>query len=168
MRIFALVTINKSELMLNLTNSEKQPITEGALDMDAVANGCQESLAFTIVCDERCAVVRNLGALVKWWDRHHVFTFVDRDSTSQRAKELIDDLNRSKWSLFLIDDMNDRWEGPEAVPMILKNLPFGKLAAVLYILPGTMWLTRMFYNVVSHSRRHFSMPRSAGPQESTI
>src|ERR1700733_1918831 len=110
--------------------------------MGGIVNACRESQTFTIVCDERCTVVRNLGALVKWWDKRQFFTFVDRDSTSSTAKELIEQLDKSKWSLLLIDEFGDRWEGPEAIPFILKNLPFGKIAAVLYILPGTMWLTR--------------------------
>lgn len=129
---------------------------KGALDMDTVANRSWESLAFTIVCDERCRVVRNLGTLLKWWDKKTVFTFVDRDSTNPRAKELIADLDRSQWSLFLIDDEGVRWEGPEAIPIILKNLPFGKIFAVFYILPGTMWLTRRLYYLISRSRNMFS------------
>lgn len=121
--------------------------------MNAVVNACQESLSFTIVCDERCTIVRNFGALIKWWDKDQSFVFVDRDSSSQRATELTRRLDRSKWSLLLIDENGSEWEGPEAVPMILKNLPFGKIAAVLYILPGTMWLTRQFYLLVSRSKR---------------
>lgn len=120
--------------------------------MNAVVNACQESLSFTIVCDERCTVVRNFGALIKWWDKQQAFVFVDRDSTSPRATDLIQRLDRSKWSLLLIDENGLQWEGPEAVPMILKNLPFGKIAAVFYILPGTMWLTQQFYLLVSRSK----------------
>jgi len=136
--------------MLNLTNSKN--FREGALDMNTVANACQESLSFTIVCDERCTVVRNFGALVKWWDKQQSFVFVDRDSTSPRATDLIQRLDNSKWSLLLIDENGLEWEGPEAVPIILKNLPFGKIAAVFYILPGTMWLTQQLYLFVSRSK----------------
>ncbi len=124
--------------------------------MDTVANTCQESLSFTIVCDERCAVVRNLGAMLKWWDKRHSFTFVDRDSANPRAKDLTRLLDRSPWSLLLIDEFGEEWEGPEAIPIILKNLPFGKIAAVLYILPGTMWLTRQLYHMISRGRRRFA------------
>ena len=113
---------------------------------------CRESLSFTIVCDERCLVVNRLGALLKLWDRAQLFTFVDRESSSGTARQLISDLDASRWSLFLIDDNNERWYGPEAIPMILKNLPFGRFAAVLYILPGTMWLTRHLYQLISHTR----------------
>jgi predicted DCC family thiol-disulfide oxidoreductase YuxK len=109
-----------------------------------------------IVCDERCAVVRRLGAILHLWDRQGTFTFVDRDSKQPDAKQLMQDLDASHWSLFLIDNHHKRWYGPEAIPMILKNLPLGKLAAVFYILPGTMWLTRNFYQLVSHSRQMFS------------
>ncbi|MDZ4834660.1 MAG: DCC1-like thiol-disulfide oxidoreductase family protein [Candidatus Melainabacteria bacterium] len=124
--------------------------------MSGIVNACRESLTFTIVCDERCTVVRNLGALVKWWDKHQFFTFVDRDSTSSTAKDLIQRLDQSKWSLLLIDEFGEQWEGPEAIPFILKNLPFGKIAAVLYILPGTMWLTRQLYMLVSRGRRRLT------------
>jgi Protein of unknown function, DUF393. len=125
--------------------------------MDTVATS-QET--FVIVCDERCTVVRNFGALVKWWDTMQVFTFVDRESNNPRAKELIATLDKSKWSLLLIDDDHKKWVGPEAIPMILKNLPFGKMAAVLYILPGTMWLTEQAYLFVSRNRRLFSPSRA--------
>lgn len=121
--------------------------------MQNVAMRSQNVCSYTIVCDERCAVVKRLSALVKWWDRGHAFTFVDRDSASPAARRLVSDLDQSRWSLMLVDEHSDRWHGPEAVPIILMNLPFGKLAAVLYILPGTMWLTRQLYMFVSRNRR---------------
>ncbi|MFX4963505.1 hypothetical protein ABTC07_19705, partial [Acinetobacter baumannii] len=65
-------------------------------------------------------------------------------------------LDASKWSLVLLDDLDNQWEGPEAIPFILKNLPLGRLAAVFYILPGTMWLTRTFYKSLSQNRRIFA------------
>ncbi|MBP9091822.1 DUF393 domain-containing protein [bacterium] len=120
--------------------------------MDSKAIHCRESLSFTIVCDERCFVVNRLAALLKLWDRSHLFTFVDRESVSETARQLIQDLDESPWSLYLIDDNNERWYGPEAIPMILKNLRFGRFAAVLYILPGTMWLTRQIYQLISRTR----------------
>ena len=124
--------------------------------METIARLNQETLSFTIVCDERCAIVRSLGSLLKWWDTHHVFTFVDRESKNPSAKKLIEELDRSPWSLFLIDDVGERWMGPEAIPIILKNLPFGKMAAVFYILPGTMWVTRQAYYFISRNRRIFT------------
>lgn len=127
--------------------------------MSTVVNACQESLTFTVVCDERCTVVRNLGILVKLWDRNQIFTFVDRDSNSVRATELTRRLDESKWSLLLLDEFGEQWDGPEAIPIILKNLPFGKIAAVLYILPGTMWLTHQFYMLISRSKRRFTPSR---------
>lgn len=120
--------------------------------MDSKTIHCREPLSFTIVCDERCFVVNRLAALLKLWDRAQVFTFVDRESSSKTARQLMADLDKAPWSLFLIDDNNERWYGPEAIPMVLKNLPFGRFAAVLYILPGTMWLTRQAYQLVSRSR----------------
>ncbi|MBX9695945.1 MAG: DUF393 domain-containing protein [Cyanobacteria bacterium] len=127
--------------------------------MDTVAKEWQESSNFLIVCDERCPVVRNLGSIVKWWDKRSTFTFVDRDSTSQKAKDLVQELDQSQWSLLLVDEFDRRWSGPEAIPIILKNLSGGKIAAVLYILPGTMWLTNQLYNVISRNRKIFSPSR---------
>lgn len=121
--------------------------------MENVAMESPEYCSFTIVCDERCSVVRQLGSLVKWWDRASSFTFVDRESKNPSAQRILAELDASPWSLMLIDDVNERWFGPEAIPIILKNLPFGKMAAVIYILPGTMWLTRQLYLFVSRNRR---------------
>jgi len=129
--------------------------------MQEVVRQSQETFSFTIVCDERCNVVRRLGALVKLWDRQHIFTFVDRESNNVHARKLIQELDACQWSLILIDDMNQRWYGPEAIPIILKNLPFGKSAAVFYILPGTWWLTKQLYLLVSRSRRRFQTPPTA-------
>lgn len=129
--------------------------------MDQNAVHCQESSSFIIVCDERCAVVKRLGAILKVWDRKQLFTFVDRESSSQIAQSLIADLDQSRWSLFLIDDNKERWYGPEAIPMILKHLPSGRFAAVLYILPGTMWLTRQLYKLVSRTRLIISKQATA-------
>jgi predicted DCC family thiol-disulfide oxidoreductase YuxK len=120
--------------------------------MDKPVVHCKESSSFIIVCDERCAVVKRLAALLKVWDRKQLFTFVDRESESQTARNLIADLDKSRWSLFLIDENKERWYGPEAIPMILKHLPSGRFAAVFYILPGTMWLTRQIYKMVSRTR----------------
>lgn len=117
--------------------------------MDKPVVHCKESSSFIIVCDERCAVVKRLAALLKVWDRKQLFTFVDRESESQTARSLIADLDKSRWSLFLIDENKERWYGPEAIPMILKHLPSGRFAAVFYILPGTMWLTRQVYKMLS-------------------
>lgn len=129
--------------------------------METIARLSQETLSFTIVCDERCAVVRSLGTILSWWDRAHIFTFVDRESRNSAAKKLIEELDRSPWSLFLIDENEDRWFGPEAIPIILKNLPLGKLAAVFYILPGTMWITNQAYYFVSRNRRLFTLHKAA-------
>lgn len=116
----------------------------------------KEQFAFRLVCDDRCGLVRTLASIVRWWDTQNNFVFVSRHSTDLEEQKLIDQLDQSSWSLLLFDDLNDRWDGPEAIPMILKNLPFGKIAAVLYILPGTMWLTRQLYLLVSRNKRHFA------------
>ncbi len=116
----------------------------------------QEAFSFRIVCDDRCAVVTRLGKLVKWWDKDRKFSFVSRDSDNVADQSLIDELDSCPWSLLLIDEADSKWEGPEAIPIILKNLPFGRLAAVLYILPGTAWITHHLYMLVSRNRKIFT------------
>ena len=112
-----------------------------------------KSCAFTLVCDDRCVVVRRLAGIVKIWDRHNTFRHISRDIIDEQTQSLVSELDNSPWSLLLIDDQCQRWSGPEAIPIILKNLPFGKIAAVLYILPGTMWITRQLYHMVSRVSR---------------
>jgi len=120
--------------------------------MSAVAMKSLESPSLTIVCDERCAVVRRLASVVKLWDRQRSFAFVEHDSADSEQRRLVAELDASTWSLMLVDDTKTRWFGPESVPIILKNLPGGKIAAVAYILPGTMWLTRQLYLIVSRNK----------------
>jgi predicted DCC family thiol-disulfide oxidoreductase YuxK len=93
--------------------------------------------------------------VVKCWDRARHFVFIQRDSASNAERNLVAELDASRWSLMLVDENKVRWFGPEAIPIILKNLPFGKIAAVAYILPGTMWLTRQLYMLVSRTRNGF-------------
>lgn len=130
----------------------KPHIKKGKLAMDTAAIQSPTNLSFTIACDERCSMVRRFASLVKWWDRENVFTFVDRDSQNPVAQRLMREMDSSPWSLMLIDEDGFRWAGPEAIPMILKHLPLGRLAAVFYILPGTMWVTRQFYLFASRNR----------------
>lgn len=137
----------------NLINKSFTLSEKGRRAMETLTIQSPTTLSFTIVCDERCAMVQKFSALVKWWDKEHVFTFVDRDSRNPGAQRLVRDLDASPWSLMLIDEDGFRWQGPEAIPLILKHLPLGKLAAVFYILPGTMWVTRQFYSFASRNRR---------------
>ncbi|HEY9776251.1 MAG TPA: DCC1-like thiol-disulfide oxidoreductase family protein [Planktothrix sp.] len=123
--------------------------------MSTVAMKNLETQLLTIVCDDRCFVVRQLAAVVKCWDRARHFVFIQRDSASNAERNLVAELDASRWSLMLVDENKVRWFGPEAIPIILKNLPFGKIAAVAYILPGTMWLTRQLYMLVSRTRNGF-------------
>src|SRR4030095_1529210 len=116
--------------------------------MNTVAPQSRSS-AFTLVCDDRCVVVRRLAGIVKIWDRNDTFQLIRRDIIDEQSQRLVTELDNSPWSLLLIDDRKQRWSGPEAIPIILKNLPFGKIAAVLYILPGTMWVTRQLYHLVT-------------------
>lgn len=108
---------------------------------------------YKLVCDERCPVVNGLATLLKHWDTRNSFVFVDRHSMQDEACSLICDLDRSQWSLLLVDNEQVHFEGPEAIPMILKNLPMGRIFVVFYLLPGTMFLTRAIYHLISQSRK---------------
>ncbi|MGH9553566.1 MAG: hypothetical protein ACRD3W_29565, partial [Terriglobales bacterium] len=146
--------LSSAKVLLNLSNWKRVGAKAGS-DMSTVAMKNLVSSPFTIVCDERCAVVRQLAALVKLWDRPHNFRFIERESVDFKDRQLVAELDATRWSLLLIDDDHVRWEGPESIPIILKNLPFGKIAAVAYILPGTMWLTHQLYMLVSRNHRRF-------------
>ena len=115
-----------------------------------------ESKSWTIVYDSRCPVVRQLAHIVKKWDKKSFFRFIKYDSTASEVRPLVAQLEASPWSLLLIDDLNNSFTGPEAIPFILTNLPFGRIAAVAYIIPGTLWLTHQLYYLVSKNRHLFS------------
>lgn len=112
--------------------------------------------SWTIVCDDSCPVVRFLARLVKSWDSRHVFTMIGKNEAQSVAPELTVELESSPWSLLLIDDESERRLGPDAIPYILKNLPSGRIAAVAYTLPGTMWVTRKLYYMVSRNRKRLA------------
>jgi predicted DCC family thiol-disulfide oxidoreductase YuxK len=126
--------------------------------VNAVNN--KEASYLKVICDDRCAMVQRLSAVVKRWDKAKKFEFVERSAETYSNRDSYRLLDESKWSLVLIDDLNNKWEGPEAIPFILKNLPLGRLAAVFYILPGTMWLTRKVYKALSRNRRIFAARRA--------
>lgn len=109
--------------------------------------------AWTIVSDDRCPVVRKLSWLVRQWDNAGTFKFISKHEHNEREAELVNELDACPWSLMLVHDSGMRSAGPEAIPFILRNLPGGKLATVAYVVPGTMWVTRQLYNLVSRNRR---------------
>lgn len=115
----------------------------------------------TIVFDDSCPVVRQLGKSIRAMDRRQVFRFVGHDSESPDDQALVARQHESDWSLLFIDADGESFAGPEAIPFILKNLPSGRLAAVAYTLPGTMWLTRQLYYLVSRNRSMLSQPMVA-------
>jgi hypothetical protein len=117
------------ELLLKLANLKLTAAKDNST-MSLVAMRNCESTLITIACDERCAVVRQLAHLVKWWDRAKRFRFVERDRADAIDRNYLVELDSSRWSLLLIDDSQEHWSGPEAIPIILKNLPFGKIACV--------------------------------------
>jgi len=92
-----------------------------------------KNIMLTLTCDDNCSFNRHLLGLVKQWDRHGRIKIMPRVS-SESSRELT-----------LLDENGTRWYGAEALPHIFKQLPFGKLAAAVYTLPGTMWVTKQLY-----------------------
>jgi predicted DCC family thiol-disulfide oxidoreductase YuxK len=129
--------------------------------MGTVGAPCSNCEAYWIIVDDSCPVVHKLSWLVRQWDRHHIFRLIGRDSADVRKDELLEKLSQTPWSLMLLDQEGHVWLGPEAIPFILKNLPSGKIAAVAYTVPGTMWLTRKLYHMVSRNRRLLSAKKQA-------
>ena len=131
-------------------------MTVHSMPMNCQSTPSLQSLSeydFRIVADERCSVVGFLASIVRWWDKGRHLNFIDRRSNRPEDLTLLKQLDASHWSLLLFDDVNERWDGPDAIPILLKNLPGGKIAAVLYILPGTMWLTKQLYLLVSRNHK---------------
>lgn len=112
--------------------------------------------SWTIVFDDACPLVHKLSWLIRQWDRDGVFSYVGRGSGDNKNTALLERLKETSWSLMLVDQDGQAWHGPEAIPFILKNLPSGKIAAVTYTIPGTMWLTRKLYFMVSRNRQYFN------------
>jgi hypothetical protein len=75
-------------------------------------------------------------ALVKHWDRRGKINILPPAHAVQPEADI------QEATLSAVDENGVKWNGAEAVPIIFKNLPFGKLAAAMYILPGTMWVTK--------------------------
>lgn len=121
--------------------------------MDPVARSIDNRGTWTVVSDDRCPVVRFLTAVIRRLDRNHFFRFITRADRSPTSQSLLAELDACPWSLLLIDSENQRKQGPEAIPFILKNLPGGRLAVVFYLLPGTMWLTQQLYLLVSNNKQ---------------
>lgn len=121
--------------------------------MEGVRLASQELCQFKLVYDDRCPVVKRLARIVKTWDRFGKFEYIGWHHYDPINAGLLSELEKTRWSLLLIDEQNERWAGPDAIPFILKNLPFGRIAAAAYILPGTMWLTQKLYMLVSRRRR---------------
>lgn len=118
---------------------------------------------WTIVCDDSCPVVRFLARLVKSCDSRRTFTVIGKNDQDTQTSELAIELDSSPWSLLLIDEELERRHGPDAIPFILKNLPSGRIAAVAYTLPGTMWITRKLYYMVSRNRKRLAQINLQAP-----
>ncbi len=141
-----MLTLSKSKEVVDYRSSSVQ----GAEDAHLASNTTN---SYKIACDERCPVVHGLAGMLQHWDSRNAFVFVDRNSSQDEARQIISELDRSNWSLLLVDGDDNRYEGPEAIPMILKNLSMGRIFVVFYCLPGTMLLTRLAYNFISQSRK---------------
>jgi predicted DCC family thiol-disulfide oxidoreductase YuxK len=121
-----------------------------------VTNTLGNPTPWTIMCDDSCPVVRFLARLVKNCDKRRVFTIVGRNDQDPQNQKLAAEFESSPWSLLLVDDELEHWHGPDAIPYILKHLPSGRIAVVAYTLPGTMWVTRQFYFLVSRNRKRLA------------
>ena len=104
--------------------------------MSTTATVSKESSYLKVICDDRCAMVQRLSAVVKRWDKAKKFEFIERSAETFSNRDSFRLLDASKWSLVLIDDLNNKWEGPEAIPFILKNLPLGRLADQAFAILG--------------------------------
>ncbi|PWT99072.1 MAG: hypothetical protein C5B53_05915 [Candidatus Melainabacteria bacterium] len=107
--------------------------------------------SITVFCNENTAFNRNFLALVKHWDRRGKIQIMP--SSCSTASEEGAQPATIEEPLLAVDENGVRWNGAEAVPIIFKNLPFGKLAAAMYILPGTMWVTRQLCEMDSSHRQ---------------
>lgn len=141
-----MLTLSKSNEMVD----ERSSSVNGAQDVQTTSTLQPQ---YKVACDERCPVVHGLASMLQHWDTRNAFVFVDRNSPQEEARQLISELDRSNWSLLLVDNDGNKFEGPEAIPMILKTLSMGRIFVVLYCLPGTMLLTRLAYNLISQSRK---------------
>lgn len=121
--------------------------------METVVKTADNQRAWVIVSDDNCPVVRFLSRFIRRCDKREFFKFIGPENSDEQSRNLFRELAASPWSLLLIDDHDDRMQGPEAIPFILKNLPSGKLACAVYLIPGTMWLTRQLYLYVSRNRK---------------
>lgn len=124
--------------------------------MEGVRLASHEMCHYKLVYDDRCPLVRRLAKIVKLWDRFGRFEFIGWHNHNSINAGFLNELEQSHWSLLLIDDVSERRSGPDAIPFILKTLPFGRIAAALYILPGTMWITQQLYMLVSRNHRKFA------------
>jgi len=88
---------------------------------------CISDNVLFLTCGESSPFTRNLLSLVRQWDKKGRFQILSGED------------------LTVLDEDGICWNGAEAVPIIFKNLPYGKLAAAMYILPGTMWFTKQLY-----------------------
>jgi predicted DCC family thiol-disulfide oxidoreductase YuxK len=102
----------------------------------------------TLFCDQSKSFQRNLVALVRQWDKGHVIRICPSSEPAGSSSNKAD-----QGLLSAIDQDGAHWLGAEAVPIVFKNLPFGKLAAAMYILPGTMWVTKQLYDMDAPTKK---------------
>jgi hypothetical protein len=97
----------------------------------------------TLTCNESSTFSRSLVTLLRQWDRNGRIK-IERPIKSELG------ILPNEDHLCLLDENGISWKGAEALPHIFKNLPFGKLAAAIYTLPGTMWFTKQLYSFNSN------------------
>ena len=76
--------------------------------MSTTATVSKESSYLKVICDDRCAMVQRLSAVVKRWDKAKKFEFIERSAETFSNRDSFRLLDASKWSLVLIDDLNNK------------------------------------------------------------
>jgi predicted DCC family thiol-disulfide oxidoreductase YuxK len=122
--------------------------------MQSSFRDCQAYPVITLTCNQSSAFNRRLLSLIRQWDRTgRVRILSDNHGQSETISP-----SSSNGELCVSDETGERWYGAEAVPIIFKSLPFGKIAAAMYILPGTMWVTKQIYALEKPSKSTIATP----------
>jgi hypothetical protein len=121
--------------------------------MASIERNLGQKDGITVFCYENTTFNRNFLALVKHWDRRGKINILPPAHSVPPEAEI------HETTLSAVDENGVRWHGAEAVPIIFKNLPFGKLAAAMYTLPGTMWVTRQLCGLESPQYSQRRAPR---------
>lgn len=124
--------------------------------MEGISLASQDSCRFKLIYDDYNLSVRCLARIVRAWDRCGHFQLIPWTDSNPANTAILNELETRRWSLVLLDSCDTMRAGPDAIPFIFKNLPFGRMVAALFILPGTMWITQRIYRLLSRFHRQFA------------